>query len=211
MQGPVLLTAIGFKPELVREPAQHLKASRIYAIATKHPKVAGARKALEEWSETGGVLLEVATLRNAFDFVEWHSAWARAGLEHSGKELFVNLTAGHGVAISTAAMIATQRAWPCVVYDDLEGQLHHMTPSILLKLHDLVPRDKEVLETLAQQPQTVGGVAQALDDKMSTISRSLTRLKEWGFLESAQSEADARHHIYDLRPGVKEFLATIIE
>lgn len=211
MAGPVLLTAVGFKPELVRDPAKLLGASRIYGIATKHPKVALARKDIEGWGGSAGVRVDVAQLKSAFDFVEWYSAWKAAGQAAAGREVYVNLTAGHGVAISTAAMVAVQNSWPCVVYDDLERELHHMSPSILLKLHDLVPRDKEVLETLARQPQTVGGVALALDDKMSTISRSLTRLKEWGFLGSAQSEADARHHIYDLRPGVKEFLGTILE
>jgi DNA-binding transcriptional ArsR family regulator len=209
--GPVLLSAIGFKAELVREPAMRVGASKIYGIATKHPKVAATRKALEEWSETAGIPMEVVTVRNAFDFVEWYYTWMTAQLAFAGKEIVINLTAGHAVASSTAAMIAAQKSLPCVCYDDIEDEVHHLNPSILLKLHELIPRDKEALAVLAKGPTAVGEVAAALDDRMSTISRSLSRLREWGFAHSTPDSQDSRRQIYELRPGVKEFLATILE
>lgn len=211
MTGPVLLTAIGFKAELVREPAKHAQASKVYAIATKHPKVAVARKVLEEWSETAGIPLEVVTVRNAFDFVEWYSAWNKAALANAGKDTVVNLTAGHAVAISTAALVATQSTTPCLCYDDVDDVMHHLNPSILLKLHELIPRDREALRILSEGRANVGDVAAAMKDRLSTVSRSLSRLRNWGFAASSPDPRDSRRQIYELRPGVKEFLATILE
>lgn len=211
MPGPVLLTAIGFKAELVREPAKHVGASKIYGIATKHPKVAATRKALEEWSETAGIPMEVVTVRNAFDFVEWYYAWITANLVNTGKETVVNLTAGHAVASTTAALVATQKTTPCLCYDDIDDVMHHLNPSILLKLHELIPRDREALRVLADGPANVGDVAKRMKDRLSTVSRCLARLRDWGFAISAADTNDSRRQIYELRPGVKEFLTTILE
>jgi hypothetical protein len=209
--GPVLLTAIGFKPELVREPAKHVRATKIYAIATKHPKVAAARKELEEWSETVGIQMEVVTVRNAFDFVEWYYAWITASLVNKGKETVFNLTAGHAVASTTAALVATQKTAPCLCYDDIDDVMHHLNPSILLKLNDLIPRDREALSILAKGKSNVGDVAEAMKDRLSTVSRCLSRLRDWGFAVSSPDPRDSRRQVYELRPGVKEFLATILE
>lgn len=209
--GPVLLTAIGFKPELVREPAKHARASRIHAIATKHPRVAAARKILEGWTETVGIPIEVVTVRNAFDFVEWYQAWIRVDQTNAGKDTVFNLTAGHAVAISTAALVAVQRTSPCVCYDDIEDVMHDLSPSILLKLHELNPRDRDALRILAGGPAAVGDVAQVMKDRLSTVSRCLTRLREWGFTASSPDPKDSRRQVYELRAGVKEFLTTILE
>lgn len=210
MASPVLLTAIGFKPELVREPARHLSPSRIYGIATKHPKVTAARKVIDEWCETANIPLEVVTIRTAFSFVEWYQAWNRAAQANPHADVVTNLTAGHAVAISTAALVAVQNTWPCLCYDDIEDVVHSLSPSILLKLNALNPRDRTALRVLSGGPRSVGDVAIQMNDGFSTVSRCLSRLRAWGFATSSSDTGDSRRQIYELRPGVKQFLGDIL-
>jgi DNA-binding transcriptional ArsR family regulator len=210
VEGPVLLTAIGFKPELVSEPAQHVGASKIYGISTSHPKVVACREALERWSETTGTAMHVVTVEGAFDFVEWYLSWRAAIETLTGQDVVVNLTAGHAVAISTASLVAAQTSGACVCYDEVEDVVHHLNPSILEKLNHLIARDRRALAVLATGKATVGDVAIRMEDELSTVSRCLSRLREWGFVTSAPDPEDSRRQIYELRPGVREFLSTIL-
>jgi DNA-binding transcriptional ArsR family regulator len=205
-----MLSAIGFKPELVRRPAEELGATRLALLATPHEKVRKTEADLRAWAKREGLDVAVWHLRSSFDFVEWHTNWIAARLTALGRTTFVNLTAGHAVAISTATIMATKANLPCVCYDDLEDELHHLSPSILLKMDELIPRDRQALQLLADGPRGVGDLVEAMQDKPSTISRALERLEGTGFLTVRQDPADNRRRVAELRPGVRQFLDSVL-
>lgn len=206
VQGIRLAGAIGFKEELVRRPAEILGATTLSLLATPHPDVQKTKVDLQAWAKKAGVDLRVQNLRESYDFVDWFRHWNR--LLDDG-EATINLTAGHAVAISTAGIVAMKRNASCVVWDHLEDQLHHMSPSILLRLDELIPRDRQALQILRNGPKGVGDVAAAMGDRPSTVTRTLQRLESSGFLTTAPDPSDNRRRVAQLRPGVRQFLASV--
>jgi hypothetical protein len=205
-----MLGAIGFRQDLVVRPAEEVGATRLALVATKHPKVQETQKALQKWADQNDVELHVWNVRKAYDFVEWHTTWIAAKLTALGKPVTVNLTAGHAVAISTAAIMAMKANLPCVCYDDLEDEVHHLSPSILLRLDELIPRDRQALQLLARGPRGVGDLVESMKDRPSTVTRTLDRLEGSGFLTVRPDPADNRRRVAELRPGVRAFLDSVL-
>lgn len=206
----VMLGAIGFREDLVVRPAEAIQATRLALVATKHPKVQETQKALRKWADRSDVHLSVLNVAKAYDFVEWHNAWIAAKLTAIGQNITVNLTAGHAVAISTAAIMAMKANLPCVCYDDLEDEVHHLSPSILLRLDELIARDRQALRLLASGPRGVGDLVEAMEDVPSTVSRTLERLEGNGFLTVRPDPVDNRRRVAELRPGVRAFLDSVL-
>jgi DNA-binding MarR family transcriptional regulator len=205
-----MLSAVGFREDLVVRPAEELHANRLVLVASPHPKVKETLGSLKGWAKKGGLEVEVFQLKRSFDFVEWYYAWMAAGLTSIGRPVYVNLTAGHAVAISTASLQATKKGWPCVCWDDQEDMLHHLSPSILLKLDELIPRDREALRLLADGPQAVSQLVPRLGGRQSTVSHCLDRLENAGFLTLQADPGDGRRRVAELRPGVRAFLSSIL-
>jgi DNA-binding transcriptional ArsR family regulator len=205
-----MLSAVGFNAELVQRPLEELGATRLAILASPHERVQKTAKELQAWGRRTGVEVARWDLKRSYDFVEWHNAWIVARLTALGRPTFVNLTAGHAVAISTASIMAMKHKLPCVCYDDIEDEVHHLSPSILLRLDELIPRDRRALQLLAKGPRGVGDLVEQMEDSPSTVSRTLDRLESSGFLTVVPDAADNRRRVAELRPGVRAFLDTVL-
>jgi DNA-binding transcriptional ArsR family regulator len=208
MEGKLLVSPAGFETWKVVETAKAVRPSRVILVHTDHPSALENIKRSRRALESVDIGVEDWQVKDAFDFVEWYETIDRAAEQSSDAEVVINLTPGHGVAISMAAMVAAARRLPCVCFDKYGPGLHHVSPSIIFHKGALEGTDKRLLRVLAQGRLPVTEAARRAEiTEVSTASVALKRLHERGFVDRQQ---EGRTVYYSLRQGVRQFLGSII-
>lgn len=203
----VLIGPVGFQEWKTQEVVLAMEFDELILLRTSHKRAKRHLMTLKPKLKERGIGMQEIEVRPAFDFVAWYRAMNHAIENHRGADITVNLTAGHGVAISMAALVAARRSLACVCYDIVEHQIHHASPAILFGLERLVDTDRKILRVLAKGPRTVGQIHAETSDKTSTTSMALQRLRADGWVTSQREGQSIR---YDLRPGVRPFVTSEI-
>lgn len=214
----VLVSAVGFRPQMILPLCRVLSPQEVVLISGRHGKVVQAEKVVVGELKARGVAVHVTKVED-WDVLAWSNAITAALDKMRDERVTVNVTAGHGLAISMLAIHAAQRGLPVACYDwepfaktgkhpkDLAKFLHPHSPAAVLNLTSTQPVDRTILKHLLSGPTSVGELATALDMSQSTVSTSLIRLTERGFLDR-QRVGKAR--IYRLRDGLHSMLAQAV-
>lgn len=202
MPQPVLLSAVGWRADLVTAVVERVKPRTVELVHSTHENT---REILEEVkSELARQRVPFTAVEVAdFDFFAWSRAFEDALTRHEGENRVVNLTAGHGVAIATLASAAARHGLDAVCYDWEDTKaFHDSSPAAPINLDRLRSEDHALLARLRTGATNVKTLAAETKRDSSSVSVSLNRLVGWGFL---RRESKGRETFYDLRPGVAEF------
>jgi DNA-binding transcriptional ArsR family regulator len=195
--------------------ARLLSPQEVVLISGRHGKVVEAEKEVVGELKARGVAVQVTKVED-WDVLAWSNAITAALDRLRDERVTVNVTAGHGLAISMLAIHAAQRGLPVACYDwepfattgkhpkDLAKYLHPHSPAAVLNLGSTQPVDRAILRTLLESPMTVGKLAKQLDMSQSTISTSLARLVERGFLDR---RPEGKTRIYGIRDGLHAMIS----
>ena len=202
-----LITPIGFKAWKQADVLRTTQPEIVHLLRSDAPEAAKNAQRVRTWAKRNAAKVEETIVRPAFSFVAWYRAVdaAAATLEPHGP--IVNLTAGHGIAISMASAVAMKRSLDCVCYDKVAGRVHYANPGVIASFGALVDLDRSILRTLREHAETVSGLASRLALPFSTTSAAARRLAARGWLRSKQAGKEVT---YSLRPGVAEFLETLV-
>ena len=130
---------------------------------------------------------------------QWHHAWTRAA-QMGGDTAIINMTAGHGMSTSAAAIVASQTGLEAIVYDDILDKSHRFTPRQLAFSKKLDSSETRVLQALTAKPLSVSALAEGTGLQVSHVSRVLNRLRSKGFTGQEQR---GRERVNYLRPGAE--------
>src|ERR1051325_3585821 len=112
----VLLTAVGFRPEMVLPLADVLLPDEVVMIAGQHGEVTKTEAALVKAFKAKGTPTTVRHVKD-WDIQAWSRTIADCLDQLRDDDVTVNLTAGHGLAVAMLAIHAAQRALPVACYD----------------------------------------------------------------------------------------------
>lgn len=211
----VLLTAVGFRPEMVLPLADVLQPDEVIMIAGQHGEVTKAEAKLTKLFKAKGTTTMTYRVKD-WDIQAWSKTITDCLDRLREDDVTVNLTAGHGLAVAMLAVHAAERALPVACYDwetlattgkhpeNLGKFVHFHSPAALLHLKETVPIDRRILQLLLEGPQSVGTIAEKLAVPQSSVSTSLARLVDTGFLDRNRA---GRSRLYQLRKGLPEFVS----
>jgi hypothetical protein len=214
----VLLTAVGFRPDMVLPLADVLSPDEVVMIAGQHPDVTKAEATLAKAFKAKATATTTHRVKD-WDIQAWSQTISDCLDQLKEDQVTVNLTAGHGLATAMLAIHAAQRALPVACYDwetwantgrhpdQLDKYVHFHSPAALLHLKETVPIDRRILQLLLEGPQSVGSIAEKLTVPQSSVSTSLGRLVDTGFLDRNPA---GRNRLYQLRKGLGEFVASAL-
>lgn len=218
MDRRVLVSAVGFRPLMITPVVDVMAPEEIVLIAGKHGQVVETEKEVTAHIKAKGIPLTVVHVDD-WDIVQWNTALTAALDRLKDDSVTLNLTAGHGLCVAIFAIHAAKRALPVVCYDweplaktgkqpkDLETLMHRHSPAAIFHLQDTQPVDRRILELLLVEAQNVTTLGAALQVPQSTLSTSLARLAERGFVDR---EASGRNKIYRLRPGLEPMISAAL-
>lgn len=211
----VLVSAVGFRPQMILPLARLLSPQEVVLIAGKHRTVVQAEKVVVGELKGRGVAVQVTKVDD-WDVLAWSNAITAALDRLRDDRVTINVTAGHGLAISMLAIHAAQRGLPVACYDwepfartgkhpkDLARYMHPHSPAAVLNLKSTQPVDRAILRWLLAGPTAVGDLVAGLGMSQSTISTSLSRLTNRGFLDWTRS---GKARIYQIREGLQSMIA----
>jgi DNA-binding transcriptional ArsR family regulator len=185
----------------------------VVLIAGRHGQVIETEKELVRELKARGIPVTIDHVDD-WDVVAWSNAITASLDRLRDERVTVNLTAGHGLAVAMLAIHAAERGLPVACYDweplatgkapkDWSKLVHPHSPAAVLHLKSTQPVDRQILALLLKGPQGVTALGTALDLPQSTVSTSLARLSERGFLDRDQQ---GRSRIYRLRDGLRPMI-----
>lgn len=196
-----------------------LQPDAVALIAGRHGEVAKAERDVIKALRDRGVPHSIEHVDD-WDIHAWHRAIGSILDRHRDDTVTVNLTAGHGASTAMLGIHAGARALPTACYDwetfaktgehpkDLAKYMHFHSPAAILNLPDTQPIDRQLLSQLLKGPQSVGTLAAETGLAQSSVSTSLLRLHEKGFVNRA---SEGRNRIYSIRPGVDDMLRNALQ
>jgi DNA-binding transcriptional ArsR family regulator len=190
------------------------KPQEVVLLAGRHGQVVETERELLRELKLRGITATVDRVDD-WDVLAWSNAITAALDRLRDERVTVNLTAGHGLAVAMLAIHAAQRGLPVACFDweplatgkapkDLTKLVHPHSPAAVLHLASTQPVDRQILALLLKAPQGVTALGKALDLPQSTVSTSLARLSERGFLDREQQ---GRSRTYRLRDGLAPMIS----
>jgi DNA-binding transcriptional ArsR family regulator len=211
----VLLSAVGFRPAMILPLVDVLRPDHVVLVAGKHGEVTKAEVEVLRELKGRSTSSEIHHVDD-WDVQAWSDLIAKLLEQYKDDQVVVNLTAGHGLSTAMLGIHATQRSLPVACYDwetfaktgehprDLEKFIHFHSPAAVFNLNSTQPIDRQILGSLLQGPQGVGALSKRLGVPQSSISTSLARLIDRGFLDR---ESMGRERIYRLRAGLEPLVS----
>jgi DNA-binding transcriptional ArsR family regulator len=196
----VLISPIGFQRWKSQEVLGSIEFDHLHVLHTSHPTAKKHAKALIAEVTRNGFTAEETEVRPAFDYVAWSDALEAAVAKHAGAERTINLTAGHGIAIAMAAVVAARTGIPCVCFDRFSRRSYPANPAILASRERLADSDRRILAELRKGERTVTELHAELGIKLSTVSMALQRLRASGWVDA---ERRGKSISYRLTAGVE--------
>lgn len=216
MDRNVLLTAVGFRPEMVLPLVQALRPQEVYLLSGRHGQIVETGREVQAKLREEKIPVQRQEVDD-WDILNWSVSIQAALDRYKEDHVTVNLTAGHGLAVAMLAIHAAQRAIPVVCFDweayrkagapakDLHAFVKPHSPAAVLNLKETQPIDRQILAQLLAGPKSVSELVETLKPTpQSTISTSLNRLLEKGF---AERRLDGRNSVYSLLPGLSSMIA----
>lgn len=202
----VLLSPAGFTDWKTIQVFLDLAFDHMVFARTSHRKARQHLDRVRTAATKQGIGFEEVEIRPAFDLRAWQESLSNVVANHRRADITMNLTAGHGVAIAAATMVAISDGIPCVCYDVVEGRLFRVNPSAAMQMASLGSTEREILRLLNERARTVTDLQRASRLKPSTVSMALQRLRTSAWVESVREGKAIR---YDIHPGAQQLLARL--
>lgn len=213
MDRRVLLSAVGFRPEMILPLLDVLEPAHVHLLAGTHGEVVKSEKAVLADLKRRGIPWTIDHVPD-WDIQGWQNIIVAALDKFQDDHVTINVSAGHGLAVALLSIQAAKRGLSIACYNwepnkdkpMARGEtryLHEHSPAAILHLRELQPIDRAVLRTLARGKRTVSELVDETGEKQSTLSTCLNRLVERGFLDR---EAMGRNRTYSLRRGLKPLI-----
>src|SRR5688572_21526587 len=116
MDRAVLLSAVGFRPQMVLPLVEATNPQEVVLVAGRHGQVAETERELLRELKGRGVSVSVEHVDD-WDVLAWSNAITAALDRRRDERVTVNLTAGHGLAVAMLAIHAAQRGLPVACFD----------------------------------------------------------------------------------------------
>ncbi len=183
-QLPYGISIAGFKPNLITKPLVHQipVVKTLLLFHTDHENSLSTRKLIKASLPSFGISLEEHEIINIFDFYEIYYA-IEYFTQTQGPPLWINTTAGPGLAISALSAYALKQKVDLLAYDEIKDVVRLISIEKLKKLQKCRNRYFPTLKAIGLEVVTLNELINRLSLSRSTLTRQLQMFKKLNLIE----------------------------
>ena len=185
---PYGISLAGFKPALITRPLVHQipMVKTILLFFTDHEKSLATRDAVKASLPSFGITLHEHKIINIYDFFEVYFAVEYLTQIH-GLPLWINTTAGPGLAVSALSTFALRHNVNLIAYDETKDWARLISTEKLSLLQKCREKYFTTLRAIRMDTCTLKVLTEQLSISNATLSRQLKIFKELDLIEISGS------------------------
>lgn len=185
---PYGISLAGFKPALITKPLVHQipTVKTILLFFTDHEKSLATRDAVKASLPSFGITLQEHKIINIYDFFEVYFAGEYFS-RTQGSPIWINTTAGPGLAVSALSAFALKHNVDLIAYDEINETARLISTEKLNNLQKCRKRYFSTLLAIGDDTCTSNELSDRLSVSKATLSRQFKMFSELDLIEISGS------------------------